>query len=110
MREDDDRRRVVGLHLRERLLRPGDDDLVSVRQALRGREAPSCVSGDRMPAEPTRSRTQRIRRVDGAVDEEPRRRSEDVGEDAVALELDDPAVSSPDQLVGDGILTVTNES
>src|SRR5258707_9468196 len=62
-----------------------------------------------MPAEPARSRAQRVRRVDGAIDEKPRGRTEDVCEDAPAFELDNLAVPSPDQLVREVVFTVSQQ-
>ena len=43
---------------------------------------------------------ERLGSVDGAVDEQPRRRPVDLGEDRAALELEHPAARAADQLVG----------
>ena len=91
--EHDDRGRVVRLGLGECLFRPRHDDLVCVRQALPRREPGAGVGDDGVPAERARRRAERVGRVDGAVDEQPRRRSEDIREDASAPWLDDLAVA-----------------
>ena len=67
MREDDDRRRVVGSDLRERLLGPGNHDLVRARQSLTGRELATRVGDDRAPAEALRGSAERLGGVYGAV-------------------------------------------
>ena len=109
MRQDDDRGCVIRLHLRERFLRPRDDQLVRARDSIPRRELASRVGDDRMPAEALCRGAQRFGRVDGAVDEETWRRSEDVREHAVSFELDDTAVTCPDQLVGALLLAVENK-
>src|SRR5439155_21547444 len=68
------------------------------------------VGDDRVPAEGSRGGAQRLCRVDRPIDEETRWRSEDVREDASALELDDPAVTAADQLVGALLFAVEDES
>src|SRR5712692_8715609 len=97
--EDDDRRRVVGLHLRERLVGPRDDQLVGARDALLRRELGARVGDDRVPAEELRGRAERLGRIDRAVDEKAGRRCIDLGIDAQAPCLEDPVAVAADQLV-----------
>ena len=58
VREHDHRRVAVELELRERLLGPGDDDLLGARHPLGGREARPRVDADRVPAERPRAAQQ----------------------------------------------------
>ena len=53
------------------------------------------VGDDRPPAEELRRATESLRRVDRAVDEEPRRRRHDVREDRAVLQLDDVTAAPP---------------
>ena len=99
MREDDDRGRVVGLHLRERLVGPGDDQLVGARDPLLRRELGTRVGDDRVPAEELRGRAERLGRVDRAVDEKAGRRRIDLRIDALPSCLEDPVAVAADQLV-----------
>ena len=69
-----------GRDLRERLLRPLDDELVRGRDPLARRELRARVRHDRVPAEELRAPAHRLGRVDGAVDEEARRRPVPLGE------------------------------
>ena len=57
------------------------EQLVGARHPLARREARARVGDDRPPAEQLRGAAERLGGVDGAVDEEARRRREDVGED-----------------------------
>jgi len=98
MGEHDDRSPRVGLDLAKRVGWPGDDDLVGARQALAGRETGTCIGDDSRPAELFRRGAERLRGVDGPEHEEPRRRREDVGEDAPAVVLEHPAAPTREQL------------
>ena len=99
VREDHDRGRVVGRDLCERLLRPGDDQLVGARDPLARRELGTRVGDDRRPAEQLRRRRERLRGVDRAVDQQARRRAVHLGEDLPALQLEHPVARAADQLV-----------
>ena len=86
--------------MRERFLRPRDEELVGARNAVPGRESRARVRDDRPPPDRARSGGERLGRVDGAVDEQPRRRPEHVGEHAPTLDLGDAAVPTANQPVG----------
>ena len=77
VREDDDRGRVVGRDPVERFLGPLDDQLVGAGDPLGGRELRPRVGDDRRPAEQLRRAAERLGSVDGAVDEQSRRRPVD---------------------------------
>ncbi len=96
MGQDDDRCLVVGLDLGERLVRPGDDQLVRGGYALAGGELRAGVRDDGRPSEELRCGAERLRRVDRAVDEEARRRAVPLREHARTVELEQ-AVSASSQ-------------
>ena len=79
--EDHDRSRVVGSDLRERLLRPRDDQLVGARDPLTRRKLGAPICDDRPPAEQVRSRGKRLGGVDRAVDQQAGRWAVHLGED-----------------------------
>ena len=101
MRQDDDRGGVVGPDLRQHLVGPGDNELVRARNPLRRRELAARVGHDRLPADRLRGAAERLRRVDGAEDEQARRRPVDVGEDPPAVELEEPAPAALELRVAD---------
>ena len=102
MSEDHDRSRVVGSHLRERLLRPRDDQLVGARDPLPRRKLGAPVCDDRPPAEQVRRRRKRLGRVDRAVDQQAGRWAVHLGEDLAALQFEHAIARAADQLVGVG--------
>ena len=85
VREHGDRGRAVdAAEPRERLLRPRGDDLLGVREARGLREAGARVDHERPPAGGAREPAQRGGEVDGAEDDQPRRRERDVDEQHVS--------------------------
>ena len=81
---------MVGRALRDRVVRPGDDELVGARADARAsRTSPRASATVVRQPSALRRATQRLGGVDGAEDEEPRRRPEHVGEDAPPVDLDD---------------------
>ena len=97
--EEHDRGGMVGCDLGERLLRPGDDQLVGARDPLPRCELGTGVGDDRRPAEQVRRRGERLGRVDRAVDQQSGRRPVHLGEDLPALELEHPVARAADQLL-----------
>src|SRR5436190_2195358 len=95
MGEDDHGRAEIRLHLGERLLRPGDDDLVGARHPLAGREARTRVCHDRRPAEELGPAAKRFRGVHRPVHDEARRRPVHVGEHLQPVRLHDVAAAAP---------------
>jgi hypothetical protein len=73
------------------------------------REPRPRVGDDRAPADVARCCAQRIGRVHGAVDQHPRRRAEDIREQAPSVQLDHLAVTGADQLVGDVVVPIGHE-
>ncbi len=72
----------------QRVLGPRPDDPVGARQALGRREGRARVDDDRVPADQLRGGAERLGGVDGAEDDEPRRRPVHLGVDPVALALE----------------------
>ena len=101
VREDGDRGRAVdAAEALERLLRPCRDDLLGVREALRLGEARAGIDDERAPAGRAGEPAQRGREVDGAEDEQPRRRERDVDEQRRVALLAALGPLDPHQLVG----------
>ena len=84
VRQHDDRGVAVGADLRERRLGPFDDDLVGARDALRGRVFRAAHRRRSCANRPLRGGAERLAGVDGADDDETRRRAEHLGEDLQA--------------------------
>ena len=100
VREHDHGRLVVGSHARERLLRPGDDQLVRAGDAFGRGELAARVREDRAPADCPGGGAERLSGVDGAVDEQPRRRAVHLGEDPrPAVEVEQGVAAAPQHLV-----------
>ena len=97
MGEHDDGGAGVGRNLRNGLLRPGDEDRAGARKSFRRREAGACVGHDGRPAEEPSGAAERFSGIDGPVDEEPRGRPVDVGEDGEAVVLERVASAGTDR-------------
>src|SRR6185312_9233499 len=69
-------------------LGPGHEELVGARNALRSGEASPRIGDDRPPAKPFRGATKLLGEIDSAEDEQPRRRAEHLGEDLLAVALE----------------------
>ena len=89
VRQHDDGGVAVGRDLRERLVGPFDDDLVGARHALAASRTRPRIDADRVPADSLRGGAERLAGVDGADDDQARRRAEHLREDprAPVLEL-----------------------
>ena len=100
MREDDDGGLVIGDDLRERLLRPLLDQEIGRRHSLASEEHGPRVADDRAPADQLRRLRERLGRVDGAVDEDARRRPVPLGEDLhVAVQREQLVAAAAHELV-----------
>ena len=98
--ENDHRSSQVQLSLRHGLVWPEEKELVGAGDSLGRGEARPGVGDQRPPAEELRGATEGFCRVDRAVDEEPRRRGIDVGENRAAGQLDDvTAAPAPRRLL-----------
>ena len=97
VREHGDRRRAIdAADALEGLLRPRGDDLLGVGEAVRAREEAARVDDVGPPAARARQRAQLGGEVDGAEDDQPRRREGDVDEQVPAL----LGALGPHELVG----------
>ena len=76
-----DGRVPVEVQLGQRVLGPRPHDPVGAREPLRRREGRARVDDDRVPADELRGCAERLGRVDGAEDDEPRRRPVHLGID-----------------------------
>src|SRR6266513_677976 len=100
VRQHDDSRLIIGLHLRERFLGPGDDQLIRTGDPLLRGELCSRVGDYRPPTEPLRERTQLLGGVDRPNHQQPRRRSVNLGKHLPpVIELEQLVATAAHQVV-----------